>query len=50
MHYPSFQSSLLIILDLSDAYDQIPTEVRMDVGTLGNLIYINLDIGRVFAF
>ena len=39
-HFHSFQPSLLIILGLSDACQQKPTEIRMVVGSVWNLLYI----------
>ena len=40
LFYHSFQSSLQTILGLSDACGRIPTEVRMVVSSIWNLLYI----------
>ena len=45
--YHSFQSSLLTILGLSDSCGQIPTEVRMVVCPIQDILYIYT--GRVYC-
>ena len=41
LQYHFFQSSLLVLLSLSDACGQISTVVRMAVGSVWNLLFIN---------